>query len=62
MFKNCILFFNKIQLLKNFLMACLITKRGKFYRKIRLDLWGYYAMYYKERISEKRRVDHTVLY
>lgn len=43
-------------------MACLIRKRGKFYRRIRLDLWGYYAMYYKERIRERRRIDHTILY
>jgi len=43
-------------------MACLIRKRGKFYRKMRLDVWGYYAMYFKERISEGRRIDNTILY
>ena len=42
-------------------MACLISKRGKYYRKIKLDLWGYYAMYNEDRISENRRVDHTIL-
>ena len=42
-------------------MVCLISKRGKYYRKIKLDLWGYYAMYNEDRISENRRVDHIIL-
>jgi ribosomal protein S4 len=39
-----------------------MRKRGKYYRKIRLDIWGYYAMYYKDRIMEGRRVDHSIKY
>lgn len=43
-------------------MACLIRNRGKLYRKIRLDLWGYYATYTKARFSQKRRTDNTLKY
>lgn len=43
-------------------MTCLISKRGKYYRKIRLDLWGYFAMYYKDRIREGRRIDRAFKY
>lgn len=42
-------------------MACLISRRGKYYRKIRLDLWGYYSMYFSAKISEGKRVDRTLL-
>ena len=41
-------------------MACLISKRGKYYRKIRLDLWGYYAMYFNAQLSEEKRLDRTI--
>lgn len=41
-------------------MACLISKRGKYYRKIKLDLWGYYAMYFNEQYSGVKRVDRTI--
>ena len=43
-------------------MACLIRRRGKLYRKLRLDLWGYYATYGKEHRSEGRKLDYTLLF
>jgi len=42
-------------------MACLISKRGKLYRKIRLDIWGLYATYNNE-LSKRKKLDKTVLY
>ena len=42
-------------------MACLLKKRGKYYRKIKLDLWGYYSMYSNVILREKERLDHTIL-
>lgn len=42
-------------------MACLISRRGKYYRKIRLDLWGYYSMYYNTQISDEKKLDRTIL-
>lgn len=41
-------------------MACLLRQRGKYYRKIKLDLWGYYAMYAKVILREKKRLDRTI--
>lgn len=43
-------------------MACLISRRGKYYRKIRLDLWGYYSMYIDTKLSENKRIDRTLIY
>ena len=43
-------------------MACLISKRGKYYRKIRLDLWGFYGMYFNIQNSDNKRIDRTLIY
>lgn len=42
-------------------MACLIRKRGKFYRKVRLDVWAYYTTY-KNKLSKRDKLDRTVYY
>lgn len=46
-------------------MACLLKKRGKYYRKSRLDIWGYYGGYYNDAVVGKKRgrkVNNTLSY
>jgi len=44
-------------------MACLISKRGKIYRQLRLDIWNYYRTYFNEdTLSEWKKIDHTLHY
>jgi len=46
-------------------MACLLKKRGKFYRKTRLDIWGYYKTYFNKKSKytlRRDRGDNTLRY
>lgn len=43
-------------------MACLVRKRGNFLRKTRLDLWGYYKVYYNKKKVLKTKGDNTLKY
>lgn len=42
-------------------MACLVKKRGKLYRKLRLDIWGKYTTY-NNKFSKRKKIDKTVSY
>lgn len=56
--------FWKVKLIFNN-MACLVRKRGKLYRKVRLDIWGYYKTYYNKYSKyekSRNKGDNTLKY